>query len=129
MVCLCLARFLVAFVSFGRWRQSLGTPVSPNAAVEPLSGEDLQRARRLAGLVERGAARLPIATKCLPRAMALTWLLIRSGLPSRLKIAVRPPSVRAVSNDLHAWVEVGGETVIGELPGPWVVTLALESGA
>ncbi len=27
--------------------------------------------------------------------------------------------------ELHAWVEVGGDIVLGELPGPWIPVLRL----
>jgi hypothetical protein len=42
-------------------------------------------------------------------------------------IAVRAPEARGSDDDLHAWVEVAGETIIGDLPGPWVETLRLGS--
>ena len=40
-------------------------------------------------------------------------------------IAVRPRQLRRTPDALHAWVEVGGEKILGELPGPWVEILRL----
>jgi len=42
--------------------------------------------------------------------------------------AVRPEAERGSADPLHAWVEVAGETVIGDVPGPWVETLRLGNG-
>jgi len=33
--------------------------------------------------------------------------------------------MRGTADDLHAWVEVAGKTILGDLPGPWVETLRL----
>lgn len=57
--------------------------------------------------------------------MALSWLLRWNGIGHCLIFAVRPASQRKTDDQLHAWVEVDGQTVIGELPGPWVETLQL----
>jgi len=113
MVLLCRARLLVAMVPLARWRGTLG-----------LAGEarddDGGEARRLAIHVERAAARLPFHTKCLVRAMALSWLLRPRAIPHALVIAVRPQAARGGDDDLHAWIEHGGRIVLGDLPGPWL---------
>ena len=114
---LSLARLLVAFVPFGRWRSTLG---AANAA---LSRAD--EARRSASHVERAAKLLPFATKCLPQAMALSWILRRRSIGHVVVFAVRPARTRGADEDLHAWVEVADQTIIGDLPGPWVETLRL----
>lgn len=75
--------------------------------------------------VQRAARWVPFDTQCLHRAMALVWLAKRAGLPYRLHIAARPPNARSDEDALHAWVDMAGETVLGSLPGPWVVTLVL----
>jgi Transglutaminase-like superfamily len=116
---LLLARVLVAWVPFGRWKARLGLAGEAGS-------EQLVIAWRLAGHVERGAWRLGLPLKCLPRAMALSWLLRRRGIAHRLVMAARPETNRADSGDtLHAWVECRGETVLGELAGPWIVVLGL----
>ena len=82
-------------------------------------------ARKLAADVEWAARRLPFGTKCLPRAMALSWMLRGKSLPNTVVIAVRPNQLRQSPDALHAWVEVEGETILGELPGPWIETLRI----
>jgi hypothetical protein len=119
MTLLALARSLIALVPFRIWRSHLGGI----AASQPLA--DLANAQRLAAQIERAAFRLPVATKCLPRAMALSWLLRKQGTNHVLVLAVRGASARRGTSDLHAWIEVGGAILIGELPGPWLRVLEL----
>ena len=96
------------------WRKWLGGRVdAPNRV-------DAAAARRLAAQIERAAWRLPLTIKCLPQSMALSWLLRRAGLAHSVVIAVRPPGHRDGRDDLHAWVEVGPQIVLGDLPGPWL---------
>lgn len=119
MALLCRARLLVALAPLARWRGSLGHAGGAG-------GEDaLREAARLARHVERAAARLPFATKCLPRAMALSWLLRGEGIAHVLVIAARPRAGRAEENSLHAWVECGGRIILGDLPGPWLDVLRI----
>lgn len=104
------ARVLVGFVPFQVWRGSLGA-VSRQCAPKAGAGA-IAQARAWASRVERAASRLPGDSKCLPQAMALQWLLRREAIGSRLVIAVHK-SDRAHRHSFHAWVEVGGELVIG----------------
>ena len=113
LVLLCLARLLVALVPLRRWRERLGQGAGAEQG-------DLAAARMLAAHVERAAWRLPFATKCLPRAMALSWLLRRRALAHTVVIAARPAAQRGDQDSLHAWVEIDGRIVLGELPGPWL---------
>ena len=111
-------------------RDSAPLHVDPGPCTEAVDGPATGTARRLAVHVERGAAQLPFATKCLPRAMALGWLLRHAGIAYDLTFAARPRAVRQQTlgghdDTLHAWVEVGGVTVIGALPGPWLAVLTL----
>lgn len=124
MIAIGAAQLAVTLVPFHRWRGSLGTrpsrldedrPLPPNAA----------EGQRTAAIVERAAQRMPFQTKCLPRAVALSWLLRRKNLPHSVVFAVRPADRRQLPDALHAWVEINGAKVIGELPGPWVETLRL----
>jgi len=121
MAWLVLARLLVLAVPFSRWRLSLGGVECPGDTAEPLVGrDDAQRmASQLAGHVERAAWRLPFAIKCLPKAMALSWMLRRAAVQHCVVIAARPMKRREPGDALHAWVEVSGKIVIGDLPGPW----------
>jgi hypothetical protein len=123
---LCVAQVLVKLVPLRFWRRTLGRIATEDAVPQGCA----RAARRIAVHVERGAARLPFATKCLPRAMALCWLLRRAGIGYALKIAARPAAVRGAAlpmgdDLLHAWVESGNATVLGALPGPWLVVLTL----
>lgn len=114
MILLCAARILIATVPFRIWRKWLGRPGTAAAAPDPVA------ARRLTAQVNRAGSRLPFTTKCLPRAMALSWLLQHARSPHRLVLAVRPPELRGGEDDLHAWIEVDGHIVLGDLPGPWL---------
>lgn len=117
MVLLCLARVLIALVPLRRWRGSLGLAKACNAD----AARDAQLVRTLAGHVERGASRLPFSTRCLPRAMALSWMLRLAGVPHAVIFSVRPQSLRDGADDtLHARLEAGGACVLGDLPGPWI---------
>ena len=113
MALLLLARGLVAAVPFAHWRGRLGLSGDTGSA-------DLREAQVLAAHVNRGAARLGLPLKCLPRAMALSWLLRRRGIAHKVVLAARPASLRDDENGLHAWLEVPGAIVIGELCGPWI---------
>ena len=117
MVLLLAARLLVAAVPFRIWRGWLGGQTQAHNRV------DMPAARRLAAQIERGAWRLPVKIKCLPQAMALSWLLQWAGLAHSVVFAVRPPSCRDGLTDLHAWVETNGKIVLGDLPGPWLRVL------
>ena len=110
MAWLALARALIAFVRFSRWRNWLGVAgkASPQPEVAP------REAHRLARVVERGVSRLPGVSRCLPQALALAWMLRRRSWQPVVVIAVVPGHARGTLDDLHAWVELGGEIVIGE---------------
>jgi hypothetical protein len=123
MARLCWAQFLVSLIPFDRWKDSLGFVVDHDDRQDV--PED--HARRLAADVEWAAKRLPFPTKCLPQAMALSWMLRRHGLRHSLVFAVRPSQLRQTPDALHAWVEVGREKILGDLPGPWIETLRLGS--
>lgn len=116
---LVFARMLVAARPLSQWRDSLGSRGSGRQ-----DGDAEILARRLANHVDRAATRLPGDTLCLPRAIALGRMLRRRGIAHDLVIAVRPQPLRGGRDDLHAWVEVGGRIVIGDLPGPWAIVFS-----
>lgn len=110
-LCLLLARLLIALIPLRHWRSTLGE-VTPHAEqqlpVEPTT--DLQNLIRA---VHRAAILLPPQFVCLPQAMAVQWMARRRGYVTELIIGVHPASSeRAVG--LHAWVEYGPVTLIGE---------------
>lgn len=99
---------LVRHVRLGRWRASLGFPIVTTNAPPPTGR--LAEAQGLARTVERAATRLPGDSKCLPRAMALQWMLRRRAIPSRLVIAV---AAKSASDPHHAWTECDGAMLVG----------------
>lgn len=105
------ARLLVGRVRFGRWRSLLGT-IGPAPATVDSAPTWLDF--HLGNVVDRAAECLPLQFKCLPRAMALQWMLARRGRPGTLAFAVLPEARRGTVDDLHAWVELGGQILIGE---------------
>jgi hypothetical protein len=116
MVLLALARALVAAVPFERWRGTLGSSKGATARSE---------SKRLAAQIEWAARRLPFTSNCLPQAMALSWLLRAKAISHEVVFGVRPAELRTADEALHAWVEIDGEKLIGDLPGPWLETLRL----
>jgi hypothetical protein len=120
MIALTRAKLLIAFVPFGHWRSLLGG--LPSHSADRMS-EAIYRASQ----VEWAAQRLPFATTCLPRAMALSWILRKDRIGHFLVFAARPAEQRDSRDALHAWVEIGGTRVIGDLPGPWLEILRLGS--
>jgi hypothetical protein len=125
MAALCWARFYIAFVPFRWWRGPSGIPREAKHAVRP--GESLREGKRLARQVDRAAEKLPLRTTCLARAMSLSWILRSKRIAHALVFAVRPSEMRGSADALHAWIEVGGKTVIGDLPGPWIETWRREA--
>lgn len=121
MARLCWAQLLVRWIRFEQWRETLGLA----AGASERATDPKPEARRLAADVEWAARRLPFATKCLPRAMALSWALRRRQVGHFVVIAVRTDQYRRSADALHAWVEVEGEKVLGDLPGPWIETARL----
>lgn len=114
MALLCAAMCLVRWVPLGRWRASLGVVRRDNPerglADDPLpSRQAIDAARR----IERGTSHLPFPVKCLPRAVALQWLLRITGSPSTLVVAMHATD-RTGEHSSHAWVEQGGEILIGD---------------
>lgn len=120
MALLIAARLLIARVPFRVWRGWLGGPALHEPSDPQPNGDAQITGRRLAAQVERAAWRLPFEVKCLPRAMALSWLLTHERIPHAVVVAVRPPGHRGDGDDLHAWVEHGGAIILGDLPGPWL---------
>lgn len=111
LVLLAAARLLVAGVRFRRWRGLLGHP-GQRALLHDVMVCRLDR--YLARVVERASTYLPFETKCLPRAMALHWMLARRARPAELVLAVLAGSGRGGAlDDLHAWVELDEQVLIG----------------
>lgn len=108
------ARLLVAWLRLRWWRRLLGPMATGPGTVLANEGD-----RQLARAVKRAALRLPGNSKCLPQAMALHWMLARRSRPAQLVIGVLPDAERRGLDDLHAWVELDSEILIGELDQPF----------
>jgi len=121
MLLLCKARLTVSIVPFARWRAELGFATGTDGTISD--------AKRLAAVLERAAHRLPFETKCLPRSMALSWMLRQAGIGHSVIFGVRPTGCRDNADALHAWVEVQGVRILGDLPGKWIETLRLGEAA
>jgi Transglutaminase-like superfamily len=111
MVLLVLAKFLIHHVRFGWWRASLGAV--GKVAQQPTSPAIISH---VVGAVFRATQRLSGDYVCLPRAMAVQWMLARRGTPSTLVFGIARDMGQGQLHDLHAWVEVGGVIVIGAMP-------------
>lgn len=114
MAFLTFARLLIACVRFDRWRAALG-----RQSDTPLQSTADRLDFHLARVTDRAAGHLPFTCLCLPRAMALHWLLWRRRRPSELVIATLPEARRGAPDDLHAWVEKGGKILIGNTNLPY----------
>ena len=112
MALLTLAVVLVRWVPLGWWRGTLGTVCSDNGLPPAGSPLDAPLARRLIGRIEQATRRLPFRVKCLPRAVALQWLLRWKGQPGALVVAVHRRD-RTSEDAYHAWIEHDGAMLIG----------------
>lgn len=83
----------------------------PGSAAFPAPGAEIRRA------VETAAARLPVGTACLERALAARWMLARRGWRAVLHLGLaREVGARAApyaGRAAHAWLTLGDEVVIG----------------
>lgn len=112
---LALARFLVVFVRLRRWRHRISTEQEHLASVPAL-------AWKVSWVVRRVADAVPFTAVCLQQAIAAQWMLRWRGIASQLTVGVRreaEASRTAAGRDpaqrlsYHAWLQVGGECVVG----------------
>lgn len=119
---LLLARLLVKYVPFGRYKKwmvtgeeivarGLADGESATAARPPIRPTERAVPRKVGRVVRDVAERVPFEAVCLPQAMAAQWMLRRRGLSSRLVIGAR----RRPGEDLelHAWLLSDGKGVVG----------------
>lgn len=116
MAYVAVARLLVRFVPLIRWRDSIGLVVAAERAlamrVVPLKPGVRSALQSVVHQIDRACVRLPGHSRCLPRAVALVWLLRRRSLPLLTVIAFSKID-RTGEDAYHAWVECGGEILIG----------------
>lgn len=125
-----VARLLVRFVPLHAWRSTVGevVPATATGSAADSSGDGetpdarvlhnsdpakLAQARWLGRCVDRAARYLPGISRCLPRAVALHWMLRLRGIPAQTVIAFKIED-RSGADAYHAWVELNGEMVIGQ---------------
>ena len=112
IVYLAVARALITLVPFRYWRRGLGSVSARNQFAQ---NEGVpEPALRIAQAVNRGARYLPLASVCLPRAMAVQWMCARRGYSTELVFGVQPGGLANGQAALHAWVEYDGVTFIGQ---------------
>jgi Transglutaminase-like superfamily len=109
VILLLIARLLIRFDPLRWWRASLGR-VGP---CPHLCGK--RSNRQVVRAVIRATQRLPLEMICLPRAMAVQWMM-RRRQPSALVFGTLPERGTANLRALHAWVEVDAEIIIGNDP-------------
>jgi Transglutaminase-like superfamily len=81
------------------------------AAAQPTESATPGEARRIGAAVARVSPFVPRAT-CLAQGLTAQLLLLRAGLPARLCLGAR----RRPEFAAHAWVESGGDIVLGADP-------------
>jgi hypothetical protein len=110
---LALAWVLVFVVPFRRTAAWLGNPARPGAttAVEPAG---IERARHVCRRVAHVAPGVPWRTTCLVQAVAGVLLLKRRRIAATIRLGVKQiAGERGGGLAAHAWLIVGGETVLG----------------
>jgi hypothetical protein len=74
---------------------------------------DTGAARSIGAAVRRSSRLVPAAT-CLPQALAARVMLERRAVPNELRFGVARANTGAL--EAHAWVEVDGAVIVGNLP-------------
>lgn len=116
-ICLALARILIVFVPFRRWRKLIGVnfdQASPMLGQTSATPSDIVRATGIGRRVRNCAAKLPFRAVCLPQAMATRWMLALRGIPSQLFIGARRCHDDEAEFVFHAWLMLGDECVSGQ---------------
>jgi hypothetical protein len=72
------------------------------------SSRFLAFAQRLQRLVELASRLHWVSMTCLVRSLTLRWMLIRRGIPARLRIGAKKSLVGVHA---HAWVEIMGQAI------------------
>ena len=103
-VMLVMARLAVRFVAPA---QLLAWADRPPRRVCRFAADD---AKWVAWAIEVVSAKRLTSALCLPQALAAHAMLRRRGIASRLCLGVAPANDAFVA---HAWVEVGGDVIVG----------------
>ena len=110
-----VAMAAVTTVRLALWVLPFPTVSAACARSRPASAAPPPRPGVVAGVVTavHRAARLVPNASCLTQALAAQWMLGRAGIAADLRFgAARGPAGLAA----HAWLDVGGQPVIGDTP-------------
>ena len=106
---LVVAQVLIWLVPPKVWRGSLGSVICDNSVpAQTLSEATRKRGRRVARAVMRVSILSPIPFVCLPKSIAMQWMLRRRRIPSTLVYGVSVELDEMGQRPLHAWVEIEG---------------------
>jgi hypothetical protein len=106
-----VALWVVPFHRVGRYLDTHGPATAPTGGATALGAEDFHvHTREVARAIARGSRLVPHAT-CLVQAIAAKAMLSRAGCAAIVWIGVARPQE---GFEAHAWVESGGEIVIGK---------------
>lgn len=125
-----LVRAFLAMVSLRHVRRLLATAPARSPRSRPDRGAgDRQRERETVRRAIATTARFVPSSTCLVRALAAERLLARRGLASTLHLGVRRSSSGEPRIAAHAWLESGGDVVVGgHERGGYTPLVALGSG-
>lgn len=84
---------------------------------------DRPRPGRIVWAIRAASRCVPAANSCLPRALSARLLLVRWGYPAQLLIGVAKNAEGEL--EAHAWVETGGQVMIGESQPGYFTPLAV----
>ncbi|WP_114521273.1 lasso peptide biosynthesis B2 protein [Altererythrobacter sp. ZODW24] len=111
-----LARLLIRFAPFGRWRGWLGQPVTAGPSPAGLKDSLPAESAQIISAVARAALRLP-GSRCLPQAISAHKMARRRGINTQLVVGALPGNKRGTLDDLHAWVELDEQIIWGDSGG------------
>ena len=109
------AMWTLPFARVSRISEAMSRPMRADAGARPSPD-------RIAWAVECVSRVVPRGNNCLVRALATGIVLKRYGYPSELKIGVMKPAGGRF--EAHAWLESGGNVVIGDFQLDQYVPLA-----
>ena len=83
------------------------------ASIHTLQPENIQSMQAIRQAVLTAACHLPWHPICLPQALAAKWMLKRRNIKSILYLGIKNTHDPHTHSDLHAWLGVGEQMIIG----------------
>jgi len=105
LILLPLTALALRLMGFHRWQTLLAQLTPVRSGAETDDATRIGAGRATAQLVDAAARHGAYRASCLPRSLALWWLLRRRGIEGDLRIGVRK---EAGQIQAHAWVEYRG---------------------